>query len=488
MKKSLILFLFLFCAAASAREADLVLTGALTREDHEHYREVPFDVPEDVTRLRVDFSQDGQAQRTTIDLGLADPARFRGWSGSNKTSIVLSETDSTPSYLPGPIPAGHWRLLLGIPNIRPGVVTRYRAEVRFERADEPSATSHFSEAPLKTGPAWYRGDLHMHTGHSDGFCDSRSGRDVPCPLFKTIEAAEARGLDFVAITDHNNVSHYQAMREAQPFFDKTLLIPGREMTTFHGHGNAFGVVGPLDYRIDGEHLADADAMVDRIHAGGGLFSINHPTVPSGERCMGCGWEWKAPGFDFAKADGVEVVNGGTLRAVGLDESGLLFWQSLLDKGYRPTALAGSDNHDASARDKPGSVGLPTTIVHAASLSERDILAGIKAGHVFVDVAGSRDRLLDLRAGTSMMGDQVALGAGESVTLSIEIKGVAGGHVEIAGDAGPLRDPALDAALGASETRRVAYRGDGKRHWLAPLVRDKEGRIVLIGNPLYLIAP
>jgi len=34
-----------------------------------------------------------------------------------------------------------------------------------------------------------------------------------------------RGLDFIAITDHNATSQYNPMRELQPYFDKLLLIP-----------------------------------------------------------------------------------------------------------------------------------------------------------------------------------------------------------------------------------------------------------------------
>jgi predicted metal-dependent phosphoesterase TrpH len=66
----------------------------------------------------------------------------------------------------------------------------------------------------------------MHTAHSDGSCASRKGVRVPCPVFRTLEAAEARGLDFIAITDHNATSQNDALRELAPYFDDLLLIPG----------------------------------------------------------------------------------------------------------------------------------------------------------------------------------------------------------------------------------------------------------------------
>ena len=99
-------------------------------------------------------------------------------------------------------------------------------------------------------PAWFRGDLHMHTAHSDGQCPSQTGKMVPCPLFFTADAAARRGLDFIAITDHNASSQYDAMRELQPYFDKVLLIPGREITTFQGHINFLGSTDFIDFRLD----------------------------------------------------------------------------------------------------------------------------------------------------------------------------------------------------------------------------------------------
>lgn len=35
----------------------------------------------------------------------------------------------------------------------------------------------------------------------------------------------------------------------QPYFDKLLLIPGREITTFQGHFNLFGATQFLDFRL-----------------------------------------------------------------------------------------------------------------------------------------------------------------------------------------------------------------------------------------------
>src|ERR1700691_6212592 len=192
--------------------ANLVLTGDVKDDQNQTYFEVPFAVPAGIHRISVDFQYTGKDQRATLDLGIADPERFRGESGGNKSHFTISETDATPSYLPGAIPAGVWRLLIAVPNMRPQTVSHYKAEIRFNARDEDAG---FTTRPLDTGKRWYRGDLHMHTAHSDGNCPSQSGRMVPCPLFLSVQTAAERKLDFIAITDHNADSQYDGMRELQ---------------------------------------------------------------------------------------------------------------------------------------------------------------------------------------------------------------------------------------------------------------------------------
>jgi hypothetical protein len=481
-------------APPSPKPTDIHLSGEITDRDLHTYVEAPFDVPEHVTRVTVNFRQDGAAQRTTIDLGLQDPQRFRGWSGGNKTGFTVSGTDATPSYLAGDIPAGRWTLLLGVPNIRAGVVTRYTATIHFSYAGDRPAVSAFSVAPLKTGPAWYRGDLHLHTAHSDGHCLSQSGVSIACPVFRMLETAAARGLDFVVVTDHNTESQNNTLREMQPYFDRLLLIPGRELTTFNGHANAMGVTDHIDFRVDGRHVKDANALANAVHAAGGLLSINHPSIPSGEICMGCGWT--APGFDFALADAIEVVNGGSLSATGAADgalSGLGLWARLTDAGLHPTAVGGSDSHDADAQSGPGSVGSPTTVVYADDLSEAAILAGLRAGRVYIDVDAIPGRRLDMTLASAAeqigIGGRFSVKAGREVTIVLRATGVAGGHFELESDGAltvlqPLK-AAVQAPLSEDDIRSIRIRSDGNRHWLALRVRDAAGRLVLIANAVRL---
>ena len=134
------------------------------------------------------------------------------------------------------------------------------------------------------------------------------GQKVPCPLFLTVEAAVARGLDFIAVTDHNTQSHYDAERELQPYFDNILLLPGREITTYLGHANVFGTTSFVDFRIGTPQVPDVNSMLRQVAALQAIISINHPAARSGEDCMGCGWTPATP-VDYHLIEAVEAVNG-----------------------------------------------------------------------------------------------------------------------------------------------------------------------------------
>ena len=480
--------LLALCLAGPAIGAtpDIVLKGSISGADHQTYREIPFAVPEGVGRITISFQYSGREQHTVIDLGLFDAERFRGWSGGNKARFTLSETDATPSYLPGPIRAGTWKLVLGIPNIRKDAHADYEADVTLTPRGAPFVVSAFSDAPLKNGPAWYRGDLHMHTAHSDGECLSQSGAKVPCPLYKTVEAAAARGLDFIAISDHNANSQFAAERELQPYFDRLLLIPGREITTFNGHANVFGPTDFIDFRLGSASVPTIGRLLDQVEALHGLISINHPKLPSGEICMGCGWT--VADADYARFQAVEIVNGGATALFSTADnpvSGIPFWEDLLNKGHRLTAIGGSDNHNGPDTKAP--VGYPTTVVYAQNLSDAAILKAIRAGHVFVDVEGAKDRLLELSArdGRVTMGDAMKVRRGETVVFAVHAAGAAGAKVSLVEDGRPLAALAYPVLSSDDARKTFTVTFDGKRHWLRADLRDAKGKLLTVGNAVYV---
>ena len=471
--------------AGEGGKPDLVLTGEITGADHQTYKPVTFEVPAGVASLSVAFDYTGRENRTVVDLGLLDPQRFRGWSGGNKKTFFISTEAATASYLPGPLPAGQWTLLLGVPNARPGSRATYEAKIWFQRAPAPPfAALAPTVSPKATTPGWYRGDLHMHTAHSDGGCVTGDAPRAPCPVYRTVLAAQAAGLDFIAVTDHNTTSQAQALAELQPSFPNLLLMTGREITTFQGHANIFGSTAFIDFRLGSRSVPTIRDLQRAVKAAGGVFSINHPAVPSGEQCMGCGWTAKDTDFDAVQA--IEVANGGNEKALGGFEgvlSGVPFWEAQLNQGRRITAIGGSDNHDAGIpHDQPSGIGRPTTVIHAQGLSPDAVLAGLRAGRVFIDLVGVGDRTLDLSAsaegGAAVMGGFLAAKPGQVVTFVAMIAGVDPAGLEVIQDGAKIT-PAVSA------TGRFQLRMGQRPTWVRTNVRDAQGRLLLIGNPIYL---
>ncbi len=153
------------------------------------YVYVPFDVPPNATRVSVSYQYERANGANTIDIGLfdarstgsdSDPRGFRGWSGGRRSEFSVSREEATPGYLPGEMTAGTWRIILGLYKVAPtGVDVSFK--IGIETGENRS--SNPTQAPRKTGQSsvkartvsaagrgsrWWRGDLHMHTVHSDG--------------------------------------------------------------------------------------------------------------------------------------------------------------------------------------------------------------------------------------------------------------------------------------------------------------------------------
>ena len=98
-------------------------------------------------------------------------------------------------------------------------------------------------------------DLHVHTAAS---------RDGSMPLDEIIRRAKARGLQGIAVTDHDVFS------ENLPQTDDFLLIPGCEFSTKYGHLLGLFLTEPISPNKTFYQLAEA------IHAQGGIAVLAHP--------------------------------------------------------------------------------------------------------------------------------------------------------------------------------------------------------------------
>jgi hypothetical protein len=428
---------------AAAIVAGSALTGAAERPDRQfvrrhfdrnsgRYQYVPIEVPEGTTRLTIDVAYDRGEGANIVDLGLFEPgpldlvtAHERGWSGSERASIAVAAGFATPGYWPGPLPAGQWNVQLGLYKVAPGGVdVTVMVEALRDTATQCTAPSPVAQPALGGGPKWYAGGLHLHTLHSDGTVTAA----------ELARRARAAGLDFIAITDHNNTAHQVETFDPGP----PLRIVGEEVTTPAGHANVWGL-GPGDW-IDFRALP-GDGGIERIvrsaHDHGALFSIKHPRNP----CAGCSWEHAVPDG----VDGIEIWN----RAVGPQDEAIAIWDGLLRQGRHVTGVGTSDWHGP-----PALIGAACVRVFARELSVPAILEGLRTGRVVVmaDATTAAPVFTASADGRSAaVGDTLAVAKNRTVAFEVSTSGLAGGRAELSWNG----EAAGSAALGADGRARFS---------------------------------
>jgi hypothetical protein len=456
----------------------IVLSGTMTPADKGTYQEHPFDVPAGVTRLDVEFSYEHKGDGTELEIGLFDPQRFRGTSRFSKARFYLTEFEATPSYSAGPLVPGTWRVSLGIPSIGAGTTSAWTVTIRL--SSEPTPREGLAPA-LKKEAGWYVGDLHAHTLHSDGYgCEDPGVPGVRrgCQPWEVVEAARARHLDFLAITDHNTTTHHADLATLQESMTTTLLLRGQELTTFHGHANVYGTSRVIDFRLGFKGRTMVDVMND-VERQGALLSINHPGRDTGDRCTGCGWD--APQTPWDRIEAMEVINGGVIEGRA---AGMPFWYARLNEGHRVTGIGGGDDH--AARSAHGRVGSPATVIYVSALSEAALIDGIRTGRVYVRARGPEGPAIDISA-TAAGGQQtpmggvlrVAAGASTAVRLEVRVQNASGQKAEVVknGEVVATLDVSSDDAT-LSQTLELTA-----GQWVHVRLRDAKG-ITAFANPIY----
>ncbi|WP_411082722.1 CehA/McbA family metallohydrolase [Streptomyces sp. cmx-18-6] len=450
------------------------------------YVYLPVDVPRGVGEIAVSYAYEKPpvppgVQGNALDIGLFDERGtdlgghgFRGWSGGARTSFFVRGDAATPGYLAGPVRAGTWHIVLAPYTVAPeGLPYEVTVTLRFGEPGRTPAPVYPPERAKGRGRAWYRGDCHIHTVHSDG-------RRTPA---EAAAAARAAGLDFINSSEHNTSSAHGAWGGL--WGDDLLILTGEEITTRNGHvvavGTDPGTFVDWRYRARDQRFG---RYARQVHRAGGLVVPAHPHAT----CIGCNWK-----FGFAEADAVEVWNGPYTPD---DEIALAEWDNALiasvqgavrgSMGWLP-ALGSSDAHR-----EPDRLGLPQTVVLADDLSRRAILAGLRAGRSYL--AESSDVTLSLTASDGRgrhagIGERLRPASADApVTVRLEATGVPGLTARLVTDQGPLLTAALPASgRGVVEWRttpgRSAYVRAEVRH--PPTVPGLPGAFAALTNPVFL---
>jgi hypothetical protein len=401
--------------AAGLPRPDITLTGQFGKDHERRYAHVPFAVPAGLRQIHVRYSYSDQIDSdpligggNTLDIGLFDERGtaegspgFRGWSGSNKMEFTIDEIWATPPYRKGKIGAGRWHVLLGPYKVGPSGCD-WTVEIWFDPGlrspwKHTGISRRIDRGPLpeaRTG--WLRGDLHCHTLYSDG--DS-------WPPEMLNSAAEA-GLEFLGVTDHNNVAHQLAYGPGGDGLP--IVVPGIEVTTYGGHWNAWGTDRWWEFR---EPESGAVERTMRAAAeSGAVVSVCHP------KPFGPPWEYTTGGGFHA----VEVWNGPWPQ---LNAASLAHWEELLRRGTRCAAVGGSDTHYLKRGDVPprhqDALGTPTTWVQIEGPpTVSAILAALRDGRSFVSESprGPQLYLEPDRGRTGRVVAEVRDGAGSTLML------------------------------------------------------------------------
>jgi hypothetical protein len=350
------------------------------------------------------------------------------------------------------------------------------------------------EAPAD-GYARVSGVVHVHTTLSDG---GGTPEEV-------IASARAAGLDYVAITDHNNLD---ALPE-RGYRNGVLVLVGTELSTTAGHILGLGVQRDPAYRFSGGAL---DGLEDIRDLGGFSFAAHPFSVRADLRWTG----WNLPG-----PWGVELINGDSewrraglrlLLTVGLyrlnpryallqtlnpvDEA-LARWDEILVR-RNAVGLYGADAHSR----------LPLTKSWALRFPSYEALFSLARNHLLLDrplsgdFSADRDAVLAaLREGRFYLGlDALApadgfsftveAGAGkrwtmgESLAPRDDLRAHLGGRVPRGARVRLLRDGhllaedvgTLDVPVPGPGVYRAEVRVEG---WALPWV---------ITNPIYVLDP
>ena len=207
-----------------------------------HY--LPFQVPHGVRAIEVRYDF-----RPTTPASASAPTSSTSGS-STRPGKGLGNAARLPRLVrrrPAPLPAQPPLGDAGLPGRpdhagplarHPRPVPDHRRPVRRGTSRSPSSTARRPSrrscrirAPVAvpgTGAGWYRGDLHIHTVHSDGHW-------TPGQL---VAQARTNGLDFLGTSDHNTNTATRVFGRTVP--DDFLVVSGEEVTTRNGHWLATG--------------------------------------------------------------------------------------------------------------------------------------------------------------------------------------------------------------------------------------------------------
>ncbi|MGE5816357.1 MAG: CehA/McbA family metallohydrolase [Acidobacteriota bacterium] len=192
-------------------------------------------------------------------------------------------------------------------------------------------------------------DFHVHSFPGDGAL-------LPWDVARE---AHRRGLDAIALTNHNHMLEWDLVTAARPLMPKDMIVlAGEEVTSPGFHLAAVGIRGPVRWS------RSAADVIDAVHAAGGVAIAAHPGHPSSQA------------YDEAALralDGVEAAHPLKETDEQRRRAVEAFYARVLAANPSIAAIGSSDFHQNAP------IGSSRTFVFATERTEAGILDALRAG-------------------------------------------------------------------------------------------------------------
>lgn len=302
--------------------------------------------------------------------------------------------------------------------------------------------------PGTEGGHWVAGDLHVHSTYShDSYGADVDGHTTdPEELFtlgltvgQQFQVAAGRGLDFMALTDHNDIRS-----QSDPGFGAAGVIPiPAYENSLDGHAQMIGAT--RIYENGDKSVAAVQRLADELRADegdDGVFQINHPFDTAGRYPVEPDWSLMHQVVpDTVEAWNIARYYQPPFPSASNADDAVHFWEGFLDAGEKVAPTGGSDSHWASTSSIQGA-GQPTTWVYVTEDSAEGVIEGLKAGRTFIShqppAFGGAEIYLEADGdgdGTfeSFVGDEVRPGS----PAQVRVVGAPGALVRVIGDGGQI---------------------------------------------------
>lgn len=298
---------------------------------------------------------------------------------------------------------------------------------------------------------WTAADSHIHTlthsGHGDAKIEER------------MLTVAGEGIELAIATDHNHHTDYAPSAASMGVSDRFTPVIGNEVTTKHGHFNAFPIQSGakvVDVKED-----DWAKLLPNIRATPGVqvITLNHPRdVHSGFIPLGgvqfnpkTGRHRQDAALDI---DAMEVVTSAAMQS----DIHLLYrdWFALLNHGHRIAAVASSDSHDVNRFI----LGQGRTYVAAkdadpSKLDLDEVWRSYQEGRLLVSLG----LLAQLKVQDRFVVGDLATGLPETIKVEAVVSGPSwtqADHVELYANGKVIREQKITDDHRAGEKARITW--------------------------------